>query len=185
MPCSAGGWPVLQGFLNEKHRKMELITPGLGLLFWMTLAFLLLLYILGKFAWKPIMKALKERETSIHDALHAADKAREEMKLLQFSNEQLLREAKNERDVILAEARKIRDGIIEESRTKGSEEAARIIQAAKESINNEKMAAMTDLKNQLADASLNISRQLLRRELSDPKKQEEFIRQMLDEVKFN
>jgi len=164
---------------------MELITPGLGLIFWMTLAFLLLLYILGKFAWKPILKALKEREATIHDALHAADQAREEMKLLQFSNEQLLREAKNERDAILADARKVRDTIIEESRARAAEEAARIVHAAKDSIHNEKMAAMTELKNQLADASLNISRQLLRRELSDPKKQEEFIRQLLTEVKFN
>lgn len=164
---------------------MELITPGLGLIFWMTLAFLLLLFILGKYAWKPIMKALKEREATIHDALHAADKAREEMKLLKFSNEQLLHEAKNERDAILADARKVRDAIIEESRAKASEEAARIVHAAKESINNEKMAAMTDLKNQLASASLDISRRLLRRELSDPKKQEEYIHQLLDEVKFN
>ena len=164
---------------------MELITPGLGLIFWMTLAFLLLLYILGKFAWKPILKALKEREATIHDALHAADQAREEMKLLQFSNEQLLREAKNERDAILADARRVRDTIIEESRVRAAEEAARIVHAAKDSIHNEKMAAMTELKNQLADASLNISRQLLRRELSDPKKQEEFIRQLLTEVKFN
>ena len=164
---------------------MELITPGLGLLFWMTLAFLLLMFILGKFAWKPIMNALKEREATINDALHAADKAREEMKQLQFSNEQLLREAKNERDVILADARKVRDAIIEEARLRASEEAARIVQSARESITNEKMAAMTDLKNQLADASLNISRQLLRRELSDPKKQEEYIRELLKEVKFN
>jgi F-type H+-transporting ATPase subunit b len=161
---------------------MELITPGLGLIFWMTLAFLLLLFILGKYAWKPIMKALKEREATIHDALHAADKAREEMKQLEFSNEQLLREAKN---AILADARKVRDAIIEESRSKASEEAARIVHAAKESINNEKMAAMTDLKNQLASASLDISRRLLRRELSDTKKQEDYIRQLLDEVKFN
>lgn len=164
---------------------MELITPGLGLIFWMTLSFLMLVFLLGKFAWKPIMKALKERETSIHDALHAADQAREEMKQLKFSNEQLLREAKNERDIILADARKVRDSIIEESRVKGSEEATRIVQAARESINNEKMAAMTELKNQLAEMSLEVSRKLLKRELSDPKKQEEFIRQLLDEVKFN
>ena len=164
---------------------MELITPGMGLLFWMTLAFLLLLFILGKYAWKPILKALKEREMSIHDALHAADTAREEMKQLQFSNEQLLREAKNERDMILADARKVRDAIIEEARVKATEEASRIVQSAKESITNEKMAAMTDLKNQLANAALNVSRTLLKRELSDPKKQEEYIHQLLDEVKFN
>ena len=79
---------------------MELITPGLGLVFWMTLAFLFLVFILGKFAWKPILQMLKERETSIHEALNAANQAREEMKLLKFSNEKLLQEAKNERDAV-------------------------------------------------------------------------------------
>lgn len=164
---------------------MELITPGLGLIFWMTLAFLLLVFILGKYAWKPIMKMLKEREETIHEALHAADRAREEMKHLQFSNEQLLREAKNERDVILMDARKLREAIIEESRVKASTEAARIVQSAKESIQNEKMAAMTDLKNQLATMSLEVSRKVLKRELSDPAKQEEYIRQLLEDAKFN
>ncbi len=164
---------------------MELITPGLGLIFWMTLAFLLLVFILGKYAWKPIMKALKQREDTIHDALHAADKAREEMKELQFSNEQLLREARNERDVILAEARKIRDAVIEESRVKAGDEAARIIKSARETIQNEKMAALTDIKNQVAVMSLEVAAKLLKRELSDPKKQEEYIRQLLSEMKFN
>ena len=164
---------------------MELITPGLGLIFWMTLAFLLLLFILGKFAWKPILKALKERETSIQEALHAADKARDEMKLLQFSNESLLKEAKNDRDAILNEARKVKDKIIDEARQKASEEAARIVESAKVTINNEKMAAMTDLKNQVADLSLEMAKKLLQRELSDPRKQEEYLREMLKEVKFN
>ncbi len=164
---------------------MELITPGLGLIFWMTLVFLLLLYILGKFAWKPIMKALKERENSIREALHEADKAREEMKHLQFSNEGLLKEAKNDRDAILNEARKIKDKIIEDARQKASEEAGRIVDAAKVTINNEKMAAMTDLKNQVADLSLEVAKKLLQRELSDPRKQEEYIQALLKEVKFN
>lgn len=164
---------------------MELITPGIGLIFWMTLAFLFLLFILGKFAWKPIMNALKERENTIHEALHAADKAREEMKQLHFSNEQLLREAKNERDVILNEARKVRDAIVEESRVRASEEAQRIIAAARESIHYEKMAAITDLKNQIAEASLNIAKNVLKRELDDPKKQDQYIQKLLDDVKFS
>jgi len=164
---------------------MELITPGLGLIFWMTLAFLLLVFILKKFAWVPILKALKERETSIHEALHEADKAREEMKHLKFSNEQLLQEAKNERDNILNEARKIRDKLIEEARIKAGGEASRIIESAKESINNEKMAAMTELKNQIAESSLTLARFILKRELSDPKKQEEYVQSLLKEIKFN
>ena len=97
---------------------MELVSPGIGLIFWMTLAFLAVLFILGKYAWKPIMKALKEREMSISDALNAAELAKEEMKMLQFSNEKLMKEARNERDILLAETRKIKDSILEEARLK-------------------------------------------------------------------
>lgn len=164
---------------------MELITPGLGLIFWMALPFLILLLILRKFAWKPILKALKDRETSIHDALHAADRAKEEMKHLQFSNEELLRQAKDERDAILSDARKVRDAIIEESKEKAKEETARIIASARESIQNEKMAAMTDLKNQLAELSLEIATKIMEHELADAKAQEAFIKQQLDKVHFN
>lgn len=164
---------------------MELITPGLGLIFWMTLPFLLLLLLLRKFAWKPILKSLKERETSIHDALHAADRAKEEMKQLQFSNEELLRQAKDERDAILSDARKIRDSIIEESKEKAKEEAARILASAKEGIENEKMAAMTDLKNQLATLSLEVATKILGHELADTGQQEKFIRQQMENIHFN
>jgi len=164
---------------------MELITPGLGLIFWMVLPFLILLLLLRKFAWKPILKALKERETSIHDALHAADRAKEEMKQLQFSNEELLREAKDERDAILSDARKVRDTIIEDSKEKAKEEADRIIASAKASIENEKMAAMTDLKNQLAEMSLEIATKILGHELADARQQEAFVRQQLNKIHFN
>jgi len=164
---------------------MELVNPGIGLIVWMTLAFLAILFILGKYAWKPIMKALKERESSIHDALNSAEKAKEEMKKMEFSNEQLLLEAKNERDIILSTARKIKESIIEESKQKASEEANRIIVSAKESIQNEKMAAMTDLKNQLAELSLEVAKKILKKELSDPKKQEEYSKELMKDVKFN
>jgi F-type H+-transporting ATPase subunit b len=164
---------------------MELVNPGIGLIVWMTLAFLAILYILGKYAWKPIMTALKERESSIHEALNAAEKAKEEMKKMEFSNEQLLLEAKNERDIILSSARKIKETIIEESKQRASEEANRIIVSAKESIKNEKMAAMTDLKNQLAELSLEVAKKILKKELSDPKKQEAYSKELMKEVKFN
>jgi F-type H+-transporting ATPase subunit b len=164
---------------------MELVSPGIGLIFWMTVAFLAVLFILGKYAWKPIMKALKERETSISDALNAAELAKEEMKMLQFSNEQLMKEARNERDILLAETRKIKDTILEEARIKANEEANRIINSAKESIHYEKMAAMTELKNQLADWSLEIAKKILQKELSDPKQQEKYIKELLVDVKFN
>jgi len=164
---------------------MELVNPGIGLIVWMTLAFLVILYILGKYAWKPIMTALKDRESAIHTALNAAENAKVEMEKMKFSNEELLQEAKNERDAILATARKIKESIIEESKQKASEEANRIIASAKESIQNEKMAAITDLKDQLAELSFDVAKKILKRELSDPKKQEEYINELIKEVKFN
>lgn len=164
---------------------MELVSPGIGLIFWMTLAFAILLWILGKFAWKPIMKSLKERENSIDEALHAADKAREDMKKLKFDNEQLLNEAKEERDEILKAARKVRDKIIDEARDKANNEANNIVENAKERIENEKMAAMTDLKNQLASLSIEIAEKILQRELSDKEKQEDYVQKLVNEIHFN
>ena len=164
---------------------MELVTPHIGLIFWMTLSFALLIYILGKFAWKPVMKALKERENSINDALKAADKAREEMSQLAFSNEQLIKEAKEERDVLLRDARKIRDNVIDEAKIKAEEEAKRIIETAKENIHFEKMAAITDLKNQLAILSIEIAEKILKEELSKSEKQKELIDKLLNEINFN
>jgi F-type H+-transporting ATPase subunit b len=164
---------------------MELVNPGIGLIIWMTLAFSAILFILGKYAWTPIIKALKERENTIHESLTLAEKTREDMEKMKFSNAELLQEAKNERDAILAEARKIKEGIIEESKQKAGEEANRIVQGARESIHNEKMAAMTDLKNQLAELSLEVAKKILKKELSDPKKQEEYTKELIKEVKFN
>ena len=164
---------------------MELIQPGIGLIFWMTISFGLVVFLLGKYAWKPILKSLKEREDSIDQALHAADKAREEMKQLQVDNEKLIREAKNDRDAILNEARKIREKMIEDARNKANEEAQRIVENAKERIENEKMAAITELKNQIALLSIEIAEKLIREELSKDKKQEALIQKMLDDIKSN
>ncbi len=164
---------------------MELVSPGIGLIFWMTLSFGIVLFILAKFAWKPILKSLRDREETIDEALNAANKAREEMKELQFSNEALLKEAKEERDGILRDARKVKESIIEDSKTKANEEANRIVESAKESIQNEKMAAMTDLKNQLATLSIEIAEKILKEELSEDKKQKEYVQKLIDDVKFN
>ena len=131
------------------------------------------------------MNALKERALSINDALNAAELAKEEMKLLQFSNEKLMKEARNERDILLAETRKIKESILEEARQKANEEANRIINSAKESIHFEKMAAMTELKNQLAELSLEIAKKILQKELSDPQKQEAYVKDLLVNVNFN
>lgn len=164
---------------------MELVQPGIGLIFWMTLSFAALIFILAKFAWKPILKGLKEREISIDEALNSANKAREDMKALKFSNEQLLKDAKEQRDVILKEARAVKDKIIDEAREKAGEEAARIVEKAKESIQFEKMAAITDLKNQLASLSIEIAEKVLKVELSAKDKQKDLVNRLIDEVKFN
>jgi F-type H+-transporting ATPase subunit b len=164
---------------------MELVSPGIGLIFWMTLSFGIVVWLLGKFAWKPIMKALHEREENINSALHAADKAREEMESLKFNNEQLLKEAKDDRDALLRDARKVRETIIEEARVKATEEASRIIESAKANIEYEKLAALHDLKNQLGILSIEIAEKILKEELSKSDKQEALMKRLLEEVKFN
>jgi F-type H+-transporting ATPase subunit b len=164
---------------------MELVTPHIGLIFWMTLSFLLVVLILGKYAWKPVMQGLKEREDSIENALKAAEKARAEITQLTFNNEQLIKEAKDERDLMLRDARKIRDNIVNEAKTKAEEEAHRILETAKENIHFEKMAAITDLKNQLAILSIEIAEKLLKEELSQGDKQKDLVKKWLNEIQFN
>lgn len=164
---------------------MELVQPGIGPIVWMTITFALLIWILGKFAWKPIMKGLKEREESIDEALNAANKAREEMKELQFSNEQLMKEAREERDVILREARQVKDKIIDEAREKANEEANRIIESAKETIEFEKMAALHEMKNELATLSIEIAEKIIREELTDKGRHKKLIDKLLQEVNKN
>ncbi len=164
---------------------MNLITPDFGLFFWMTISFLILVFILKRFAWKPILNMLQKREKSIDEAIRAAEIARQDMEKLKFNNEQLMRQAKAERDEILKEARNIRESIIDEAKIKANEEANRIIQSAKESIHYEKMAAMTELKNQLATLSIEIAEQILKEELKNSEKHNKMIKQMLEKVTFN
>jgi len=164
---------------------MGIVTPDLGLIVWMTFSFGILLFILTKFAWKPILATLHEREKTIEDSLHEADKAREEMKLLQAHNEDLLRQAKEERDAILKDARNIRNNIIEESKTKANQEYNRIIEAAKESIHYEKMQAITELKNQIATLSIDIAEKILKDELANKATQKQHIDKMIDNINFN
>lgn len=164
---------------------MELVKVDLGLLFWMTLTFGTVLFILGKYAWKPIMKMLHEREDSIDKALHAADEAKKEMLKLKAGNEQLLAEAKEERDLLMRDARKVRESIIEEARLKANEEANRIIENARESIQYEKLAAINELKNQIASISIDIAEKLIGQELSDKQKQHELTERLLKDVKIS
>ena len=164
---------------------MELVNPGIGLIFWMTLSFAIVLFILAKFAWNPILGMLKAREDSIESALSAAEKAKAEMALLHSSHEQLLKEAKEERDAILRETRKMKDAIIEEAKAKATEEAERILETAKENIHFEKMAAITELKNQLATLSIEVAEKVLRQELSDTVKQQDYVEKIINQMNFN
>ncbi len=162
-----------------------LTTPGLGLVFWTTVVFLLLVFILSKFAWKPIVGAIRKRNEAIDNALQAAEKARLEMAQMQANNEQLLKEAQKERDIILAEARKMRDKIVEEAGAKAREETERILAAAQENIHFEKMAAITELKNQVAVLSLEIAEKILQENLSGDAKQQALAQKMAGEISFN
>ncbi|MEN8224677.1 MAG: F0F1 ATP synthase subunit B [Bacteroidota bacterium] len=164
---------------------MEIVSPGIGLILWMTLSFAALIFILRRYAWKPILKSLRDREETIDEALNMANKAREEMKDLKAGNEKLLKEAQEERSVILRDARKVKEDIIEEARTKANEEADNIVENAKERIEHEKMAAMTDLKNQIASISIEIAEKILERELSDKNKQEEYMKKLIENTKLN
>ncbi|MHA6250145.1 F0F1 ATP synthase subunit B [Pontibacter sp. CAU 1760] len=161
---------------------MELVTPGIGLIFWQTVTFLIVLFLLGKFAWKPIMNALHERESSIENALSAAEKAKLEMQALKADNEKLLAEARLERDKILKEASDAANGLVETAREKANEEGNRMIAIAREAIENEKRAALTEVKNQAATLSIEIAERILRRELSDPKAQEALAQNYMREV---
>lgn len=162
-----------------------LTTPGIGLIFWTTIVFLLLFLLLAKFAWKPIVSAIRKRNEAIDNALQAAEKARSEMAQLKADNEQLLKEAQKERDIILAEARKTRDKIVEEAGIKAKEETERIIAAAHENIHFEKMAAITELKNQIAVLSLEIAEKIIRENLAGDAKQQDIAQKLADEISFN
>jgi len=164
---------------------MGIVTPSIGLIFWMTLSFGILLFILAKFAWGPILATLHEREKSIEDALHQADKARDEMRALKSDNEELLRQAKEERSAILKDARVIRDKMIEESKARANEEYNIILESAKESIHFEKMAAIIELKNQIATLSIDIAEKILKEELSDKESQKNHIDKMMNNISFN
>lgn len=156
-----------------------------GLFFWQSLLFLLFLFLLRKFAWKPILGAVNERERSIETALNEAKKAREEMALLKSENDKILKEAKIERDAILKEAREMRDGIVAKAKDAAQVEADRLVENAKAAIQNEKAAAMTELKNQIAQLSIDVAERVLKKELSDKSAQEALAKEMINEAKFN
>lgn len=161
-----------------------LISPGLGVFVWMLVAFGILAFILIKWGWPAILSSLKKREEAITDALSAADKARAEMAQLTTHNEELLRQAKRERDEMLKQARGTADDIIEQARGRAQQEADRIVETARENIQYERLKAMHELKNQIANLSIEIAEKLIRAELSDKQKADELIQKELDLTKF-
>ncbi len=164
---------------------MELIQPGLGLIFWMTVTFSLVLFVLSKFAWKPILGAIKERETSIENALHSAEKAKQEMQKLQADNQRLLDEARLERDKILKEAQATANSLINQAKDKASEDANKLLENARQSIQNEKAAALTEIKNLVGSLSVQIAEQIIKKELKDDASQQALVQTYLNEAKLN
>jgi F-type H+-transporting ATPase subunit b len=163
---------------------MDLVTPEIGLVFWTTLCFAILLFILGKFAWKPILAAVAERENSIESALLKAEAVKEEMARLTNENEALLKQARSERDSILAEATKVKNQIIGEAKEAAQKEGARQIEMARIEINSQKAIAMADVKNQVASLSIEIAEKILRKQFEDQKKQDDLVKELLKEVKL-
>jgi len=164
---------------------MGLVTPGIGLIIWMTIAFLVVWIGLGKLAWPSILKTIKEREESIANALASAEEARKEMAKLQSDNERILKEAYAQRDAIMKEAKELKDKIVGEAKEKAQTEAERIVANARESISNEKTAAMAEIKAHVAQLSIDIAEKVLRSELSDAGKQEKLMGELIGEIKLN
>ena len=162
-----------------------LLSVSYGTVFWATVAFLVVAFLLKKMAWGPILKSLDERSQGIENALNEAERARQEMSKLQAGNEQLLREARDERDRILVEAKALKDSIVSDARTKATEESTRIIEAARMEIDNQKKAAITELKNQVATLSVDIAEKLTREKLTDSDKQKALNESLIAEIRSN
>ena len=160
---------------------MSLVTPAIGLMFWTCIIFILLVLVLKKFAWKPILSAVDQRNESISNSLLAAEKARDEIASLTSNNEQIIAQAKIDRDALLKEARDMKNEIILHAKDTASKEADKIISSAKEQISNEKMKALTELKNQVAAISIEMAEKVLGSELSNVDAQKDLVSQALKE----
>ena len=164
---------------------MELVKPAIGLVFWMVLSFGVLMYLLSKYAWKPIMAALEEREETIQNSLDTAKKVKEEMVAMKSDHEKLLSDARTERDKILKEARELKEGIINKAKDEANEERGKALTKAKEEINIEKQAAITDLRNQVGLLSIEIAEKILKRELGDDTKKQQLVKDIVKDVNLN
>jgi len=157
---------------------------SLGLFFWQTLLFVGLLLLLAKYAWKPILSAVEERENTIKDSLEAAEKAKADMEAVQADNKRILKEARAERDALLAEAKKTSTQIVNDAKEAAQAEADKIAVAAQEAIQQEKNAAINDIKAQVAELSVDIAQKVLQGELSDQKKQEQLVEKLVNDIEI-
>ena len=164
---------------------MDLVTPGFGLIFWTSVVFIILLVLLKRMAWTPILNNVDARNKSIEEALEAAKNARDEMSNLKADNDRILKEARAERDEMLKEAREIKASIISEAKNAAKDEADKMIASAKVVIENEKAGAISELKNTVGSLSVDIAEKVLRAELKDIDKQNAFIADMLKDIKLN
>lgn len=164
---------------------MRLLTPELGLLFWTLLAFLIVFFVLRKFAWGPILKSLDQREKTIAGSLESAERVKREMAQLKNENEELMAKAREERSLLLKEARDVKDRIINEAKEQAKTEANKIIAEAQQQINAQKMAALTDVKNQVGKLVVEVTEKVLRKELANKDAQEAHIKGLVDDVKLN
>lgn len=164
---------------------MEIIMPEIGVIFWTFLSFLVVFFVLRKFAWKPIINMLKERDQSIEQALSSADYARKEMQKLEAKNEELVKEAKLERESLLKEAKATQTKIISEARESAKEEANKMIEKARKEIAAERESALAEMKNEIVSFSIEIAEKVLRQQLQDKDKQKLMAEKYLDDIKKN
>lgn len=164
---------------------MGLVTPNPGTIFWMFIIFGIVLFILRKFAWKPILNALKDREESIANALNSAEEAKKQVAGLKAENENIMAEARREKGLILKEAKEIKDKIIAEAKEKAIMETQKAVEAARIQIQNEKNNAINDIKKQVAELSVMIAEKVIKKELSNKAEQEKLMDGLIDEIKLN
>ncbi len=164
---------------------MDLILPDLGLLFWTGIVFCLLLFLLAKFAWKPILNAVNAREQKISEALELAVKTQAEMKALKAENDQILKEARAERDNILKEAKEAANNMVEDAKSKSKVEAQKIVEAARLNINSEKAAAIAEIKTHVATLAVEIAEKVVRGELASDEKQKALAEKLAGDIQMN
>lgn len=164
---------------------MELLTPEFGLFFWTLLAFLVVLFILRKFAWKPILKTLSERETGIADSIAAAERVKKEMQEMQAENEKVMADAREQRSKILKEAKDEQERIINKAKDDTKTIADKMIADAQQQIQQQKMAALTEVKNEIGNLAVEVAEKVLRKQLSSAESQNEYAKMLVDEIKMN